>query len=186
MNTQETEGWDIVLSQNTERETAAQPFWTGEASIDDTVWECAAWLNEVKSGPNLGRPFVGLRLKVDGDASTSKTNISLWENVNRETDVEPHFKTRENFLQRRCTFSAWIRPKGEFSILKISITPGGLGSLSEEASAAHRQIQNFLESSSLRLSRPGVSTGDQVTRTEKGRAPSSTLLPENESDAEPF
>jgi hypothetical protein len=80
MNTQETEGWDIVLSENTERETAAQPFWTvKKASIDDTVWECAAWLNKVKSGPNLGRPFIGLCLKVDGEASAPKVNISLWK-----------------------------------------------------------------------------------------------------------
>ena len=187
MNTQKTEGWDIVLSQNTERETAAQPFWTDKVSIGDAAWECAAWLKKVQSGRDLGRPFIGLSLKVDGDASASKTKISLCEKVNRETDVKPHFKTRENFLGRRCIFSAWIVSTGEFSDLEISITTLRLDtvSLSQEALEAYRQIQNFLKTSILRLPRSGVLPGGQVTRTEKGPAPSSTLLPEKESDAEP-
>lgn len=51
------------LFKNSDKKTETHADYKGDALIDGTAYFVDAWVNEVKSGPNAGKKFFGMKFK---------------------------------------------------------------------------------------------------------------------------
>jgi hypothetical protein len=154
MNTKPTPSWEIILLQNIGKERREVPDFTAEgALIGTSIFDIGAWFDEIKKGNNRGRPYLGLALSSTGNAS-QKISISLWEKVNRTSETDPHFTTREQLNGQDLRFSAWVENAGSsLHALRLRIEPFSVGAedLSEAAAEVQTRLTLFLKEAQLRL-----------------------------------
>jgi hypothetical protein len=146
------QSWEILLPLSTEKTHENSPDFVGEAHLGSSLYDAAVWFGQIKTGKNIGRPYLGLQLVSKGNA-TQKVNISLWEKLNRKTPTDPHFRAQEQFHGQELSFSAWIQEKDGLFKLRILIEPSSAGAsdLSEAALATRDRLAAFLDDTKLRL-----------------------------------
>lgn len=141
---------EFTLTQSTTKTHDDAPDFTGEVPIGNSRYNAAVWFGEISKGKNIGRPYVGLQLTSQGNAS-QKINVSLWEKVKRSDAAEPHFKNREQINGQELQFSCWIEPAGELYQLRVLIEPAVAGDLSAAALETHQRLAEFVKVASARL-----------------------------------
>ncbi len=57
----------FTLSRNEKRNNDRQPEFRGELDIDGVKYELAAWVREVRSGPNAGKKFFSGKVSPKAD-----------------------------------------------------------------------------------------------------------------------
>lgn len=140
----------FTLTENIDRDDDKAPHLGGTVILDQSPYECAAWLGQTRNGD----PYVSLSLRPTADRDGQKIQIALWQKKNRTADTDPHFRVNQPVLDIKYSIAATLArdPATALFSLRLEFEPLKAEDLSAEAQARHEQI----ELAFLQFARPGA------------------------------
>jgi uncharacterized protein (DUF736 family) len=127
------------LSENVERGEDNAPHFSGQAVLDGTVYEAAAWLGTTKKCD----PYLSVSLSPKGERNGQKISFAVWQKKNRQADVDPHFRVTQTILDVPYSVAATLAqdPTSNLFSVRLEFGPIDATELPPAARARHDELQ---------------------------------------------